>query len=254
MGGLGNVMALTVESLVVAGGGSGASSLGGCTPGAGGAGGYVASSTMILAVGSYGVTVGSGGSPIGTPPYAQNGGNSVLGTITAIGGGHGGSPGNTGGSGGSGVSCGGTEGSHAGTAGQGNASGSTSAYQPGGGGGAGGAGTNGSSGGAGGVGTSNSISGSAVTYAKGGDGNGGGANCSATNRGYGGNASFSGSASGGTGCSGVVIVKCLTSAVTCTGGTITTSGAYTINTFNSNGTLVIAEASSPSSLSLFGDF
>jgi hypothetical protein len=51
------------------------------------------------------------------------------------------------------------------------------------------------------------------------------------------------SASGGAGGSGVVIVRYLTADLagrTVTGGTITTSGSYTIHTFNSSSSLVIA--------------
>jgi hypothetical protein len=49
--------------------------------------------------------------------------------------------------------------------------------------------------------------------------------------------------SGATGGSGVVILRYLTadaSSLTITGGTKTTSGAYTIHTFNSSSSLVIA--------------
>jgi RHS repeat-associated protein len=201
---------INAQVLVVAGGGSGSAALGGCTPGAGGAGGYIASTTIFLSAGTKSITVGAGGSPSGSPPYAQNGGNSTFDTITAIGGGGGGSPGQSGGSGGSGVSCGGTESSHAGTAGQGNASGATSAYRPGGGGGAGGAGTAGSGTGAGGIGIDNDFSGATSTYAVGGNGNGAGAS-GATNTGNGGSASFTSSASGGSGGSGIVIVRYLSS-------------------------------------------
>jgi hypothetical protein len=44
---------------------------------------------------------------------------------------------------------------------------------------------------------------------------------------------------GGTGGSGVVIVRYLTSAGSATGGTITFSGAYTIHTFTGSGTFTV---------------
>lgn len=253
VGGFSSVSALTIESLVVAGGGSGSSALGGCTPGAGGAGGYIASTTMVLNAGSYSVTVGNGGSPIGIPPYGQQGGNSVLDTITATGGGLGGSPNGNGGSGGSAVSCGGGGAGGTGIAGQGNNAGTTDAFQPGGGGGSSAVGTRGNLGGAGGAGTSNSITGSAVTYAKGGDGNGSGAS-GAANTGNGGSASFTSSAAGGSGGSGVVIVRCLTSAVSCSGGTVTTDGLYTVVRFTTSGTLTLAQATTPSNAKKYSGF
>ena len=88
-------------------------------------------------------------------------------------------------------------------------------------------------------GVSNSISGSAVTYGDGGWGNGrSGAgvipSTPTANRGIGGDGGFN--VSGGNGSSGIVIVRYLTGAITATGGTVTTSGAYTIHTFTSNGT------------------
>lgn len=240
VGGVYSTSALTIETLLVAGGGSGSGAIGGCQAGAGGAGGYLASSTMIINAGGYSVVIGAGGAPKGTPNYGNLGGDSTFNGLTAVGGGFGGSPPNAGGSGGSGVSCGGTYGATSGTAGQGNSSGATDANQPGGGGGAGSAGTRGNLGGAGGSGTANSISGSSVTYAVGGNGNGSGANGTA-NRGNGGGGNFSGSGSGGSGGSGIFIARCLTSAVTCTGGTVTTDGLYTVVTFTTNGTLTLSE-------------
>lgn len=253
VGGFSSASALTIETLLVAGGGSGSGSIGGCQAGAGGAGGYLASSTMVISAGDYPVTVGNGGSPKGTPNYGNLGGDSTFNGLTAVGGGFGGSPPNTGGSGGSGVSCGGTNAAVAGTAGQGNSSGATDANQPGGGGGAGSAGTRGNLGGAGGSGVANSISGSSVTYAVGGNGNGAGANGTA-NRGNGGAGNFSASGSGGTGGSGIFIARCLTSAVSCTGGTVTTDGLYTVVTFTTSGTLTIAQATTPSNSKKYSGF
>lgn len=168
------------EALVVAGGGGGAS-------GGGGAGGLLTSSAISLS-GNMSVTVGAGGAagctnnPCSVGAYA--GGNSVLGNLTAMGGGAGGgvnnqissTGANNGGSGGgAGYSAGALTGG-TGTAGQGYAGGSNIAsgsYPTGGGGGAGGVGANAVSttvSGAGGVGVSSSITGTATMYAAGGGG------------------------------------------------------------------------------------
>ncbi|WP_264521865.1 glycine-rich domain-containing protein [Flavobacterium sp. N1994] len=83
------------QVLVVAGGGSGAKGrqqLGGA---GGGAGGVVFSNAYTLTYGTYSVTVGNGGTSVTSPGIGavngNNGGNSVFGTLTAIGGGGGGS-------------------------------------------------------------------------------------------------------------------------------------------------------------------
>ncbi len=158
-----------VEVLVVAGGGGGGMDMGG----GGGGGGVIYNSNVTVTPGSsVTVTVGAGGygAPAGSGGYrtdnagpqpgghqftipATNGGNSVFGALTAIGGGSGGSsyraytPGIAGGNGGSGGGSSGyndnagTFSGGTGTAGQGFAGGnSTQAYYSGGGGGAGGAG------------------------------------------------------------------------------------------------------------------
>ena len=240
---------ISVQYLVVAGGGGGAYNGGG-----GGAGGYrnatsgevtggggAAESALTLTTGTYTVTIGAG-----DPSYAGTGrgSNSVFGSITSTGGGSGGGdvgsnvflPGQSGGSGGGG----GYTGFGGGGAGprvtnpiQGN---NGSGSSNGGGGGAGSAG----SGGSGGSGHASSISGSAVTRAVGGAGSGGGSGEANTGNGGGGNQA---NQWGGTGGSGVVIVRYLTSAatgLTITGGTKTTSGSYTIHTFNSSTSFVIA--------------
>ena len=151
-----------VEVLVVAGGGGGGMDMGG----GGGGGGVIYSSSVSVTPGSaVSVTVGNGGA--GAPAAgtngqpgghqytiaASNGGNSVFGALTAIGGGFGGSsfygytPGPVGGNGGSGggasgYSNGDTRNGGTGTAGQGFAGGRGGGpYYSGGGGGAGGAGT-----------------------------------------------------------------------------------------------------------------
>jgi len=60
---------------------------------------------------------------------------------------------------------------------------------------------------------------------------------------------------GGNGASGVVIVSCLRSTTSCTGGTVTTNGAYDVVTFTSNGTLVISEVSTATTqVTQWGDF
>jgi hypothetical protein len=45
---------------------------------------------------------------------------------------------------------------------------------------------------------------------------------------------------GGNGGSGVFIARYLTGTANCTGGTVTTSGLYTIHTFTSSGTFTVA--------------
>jgi hypothetical protein len=102
---------LDVELLVVAGGGGG----GGSTAGGGGGGGVIYQSSFTLTPATtYTVTVGAGG--LGSPKSNDgaasntNGGNSVFGPFTAIGGGYGASgkpagsrPASSGGSGGGAV-------------------------------------------------------------------------------------------------------------------------------------------------------
>ena len=179
------------------------------------------------------------------------GGNSVFGSITAIGGGGGGSYDNTsngatGGGSGGGIGAGSSASATSGTAAQGNNGGTTAATSNdgAGGGGAGAVGGNGTSGtaGAGGAGVSNSISGSAHFYGGGGgggartpNGNSGGAGGSSiggaggagsstggngtTNTGSGGggggfNNTGTVSAAGGNGGTGIVVIKYLTTQTT----------------------------------------
>jgi hypothetical protein len=116
----------------------------------------------------------------------------------------------------------------------------------GGGGGATSVGVSGASGGAGGTGKTSSISGASVTYSTGGNGayrGQGNGSSAANNTGNGGNAggSSSGNASGGNGGSGIVIIRYRTDGTDgisplSSGGTITTSGEYTIHTFTTGGT------------------
>lgn len=218
--------ALTDAQVIVVGGGGGG---GGYGYGGGGGAGQVISSTQTLS-GSINVTVGNGGN-------AVNGSSSVLGTITAIGGGTGGAgaAGQSGASGGGGGSWGaggtGTAGYNGGTGG---------GWCAGGGGGAGGLGGTtvscpsdvGSLGGTGGIGVNSSITGVAVGYGGGGGGastrgtSGGGASygggaggvnapirfCSvgAPNTGGGGGGSGRPENSGCVGGSGIVIIRYLT--------------------------------------------
>jgi hypothetical protein len=205
-----------VEVLVVAGGGGGGMDMGG----GGGGGGVIYSSAFSITPGSaIAVTVGNGG--VGAPAAGTNGqpgahqytipatqgGNSVFGALTAIGGGFGGSsyrgytPGIAGGSGGSGGGASGYNDNAGtflgglGTSGQGNRGGnSTAAYYSGGGGGAGAPGADSTNQPNGGVGVENSILG--VSYFWG--GGGGGASYSLSTGGNGGNGGGGGGAVGTT--------------------------------------------------------
>jgi len=224
---------------------------------------------------SYTVTVGAGGAGGTSGQPGTNGNNSVFGSITSVGGGGGGgwgvSPfgGLNGGSGG-GASLTGVGGNA--TAGQGFNGGDTgpqgiNSTFPNGGSGGGGANNIGESSqslskaGNGGNGLSSSITGTSVTRAggggggshspyaigiggSGGGGNGGLGNNGApsgtggdgtVNTGSGGGGSGSNSANGGAGGSGVVIIR-YSGAQRGTGGTVTSSGGYTIHTFTSSGT------------------
>jgi len=250
----------TVQALVIAGGGGGGGPSG--RGGGGGAGGLIYDATHAVSVGNYTITVGDGGAgSTGGSARGVNGSNSIFDTLTAVGGGGGGTgpnggvwrDGAAGGSGGGG-------GDYAG-AGTGGGAGLESgpAYGAGGGGGAGGAGGNGSSskGGDGGVGLAYDIvsEGNDVYYAGGGGGggagnasgcggtggNGGGGNgvddevatvgTSDTGGGGGGGSDWKVS-NGAKGGSGVVIIRYLTTDFgTCTGGTKTTDGSYTVHKF-----------------------
>jgi hypothetical protein len=224
-----------VEYLVVAGGG-GAST---CNGGGGGGGGYLANGAYDKAVTeqAYTITVGDGGAATVVSTPGENGDNSVFDDLTAYGGGGGGggstdADGQVGGSGGGGGYLGdgeaGTPGppiqGYAGGDGTGGGDGSC-----GGGGGASEIGADATStvGGHGGAGINNSISGSSVGYAGGGGGainaaktggsatHGGGAGSSggegvdgtANTGGGGGGGGLCGSIYGGSGGSGIVIIK-----------------------------------------------
>jgi hypothetical protein len=256
------------------GGGGGAGGYRSSVTGESSGGGGSAESALTLNSGTaYTVTVGAGGTRgIADTSIATSGNDSVFGSITSTGGGRGGSYNGspaTSGSGGSGG--GGAYGSNsggAGTSGQGYAGGTS--YSPGDyyvGGGGGGAGAVGTSPGAnqlapGGNGVASTITGSSVTRA-GGGGGGCGQNISASSGGSGGggsggfgttagtagstntgsggggggNQGIGGttSSNGGNGGSGIVIIRYL-GTQRGTGGTVTSSGGYTIHTFTSSGT------------------
>jgi len=220
-GTLTNAVATNAEVLVVAGGGGGGTSwAGGGGGGGGGAGGLTYNSSYALTQGQIiNVTVGVGGSA-GTASASQsgnNGGNSIFGTITVIGGGGGayatgnGSAGGSGGGGGynsySTVKYGGS-----GVVGIGNSGGNTSQLSWAGGAGGGGAGGVGGDnkinhgGGDGGSGLSYSITGSAVTYAGGGTGGSNNPGVSAANTGEGGDGAYSNNVAY-AGANGIVVVR-----------------------------------------------
>lgn len=231
---------LSCDYLVVAGGGGGSA-------GGGGAGGYLTSiggSPLSVTATAYTITVGAGGG--GTSPdsaVGNNGSNSVFSTITSTGGGGGGAatP-NTAGNGGGSGGGGGNDGTPALLAGgartaspvQGNNGGSNggntnNGLGGGGGGGAGAVGATGASsaGGAGGAGLSSSINGTATLRGGGGGGNsfvttytgtggtgGGGAGSGNNANGVAGTISTGGGGggagntrTGGSGGSGVVIIR-----------------------------------------------
>ena len=260
-----------VGYIVVAGGGGGGGANVNDSSGAGGAGGYRTSTLNINKSSSFTVTVGGGGA--GAPSrenYGGDGGNSVFGSITSIGGGGGGGSGAPGRSGGSGGGAGGSTTSvgGSGTAGQGNNGGTgffSGSFPPragGGGGGANAVGGNASNNtaGNGGAGKSDTWTGSTRTLAGGGGGfNNGGGNGGYGGAGGGGNGQYSqagnttpqsgstntgGGGGGGVnvqspagapGGSGIVIIRYAGSQVG-SGGTVTSSGGYTLHTFTSSGT------------------
>jgi hypothetical protein len=220
-----------VEYLIVGGGGGGGSVGTNGSSGGGGAGGLITGQISLTTTGNYSVTVGAGGASGASNARGGNGGNSSFNNLTAIGGSGGGGRDQrdtlTGGSSGGAGKAGGT-GAAAGaaTAGQGNQGSSstgTAANVAGGGGGAGSGSVNST---AGGSGRSVSITGSPVIYAGGGGGSQGGpggsggggtggsgnANGNPGVNGLGGGGGgtgtrTSGTRLGGTGGSGIVIIK-----------------------------------------------
>jgi hypothetical protein len=253
----------SVNYLIASGGGGG----GGGSGGGGGAGGLLTGTTSLSAGVPYTITIGSGGAGGATNTNGTIGVVSSALTISPVGGGYGqgsvgvsGGSGGPGGSGGGGFGGGGGSGTGGtGTSGQGSNGGNGATQTAGGGGGSSAVGGNAvasASAGAGGAGTSNSISGTAVTYAGGGGGGslngsagaggagGGGAGgftvvgvaaTANTGGGGGGGGGSTGNFAGGNGGSGIVIIAYLGSQRG-TGGTVTSSGGYTIHTFTSSGT------------------
>ena len=231
------------EYLVVAGGGGGGGA--GNGGGGGGGGGGVLNRTVALASGSYAVTIGAGGG------NEVNGANSSLASIAVAMGGGKGSRGNGdwwAGNGGSGGGGGGVAAGYGlGQLAQGSDGAAGAGGVGGGGGGASGAGSSGASNGNGGQGLASTISGTSITYGSGGGGAAGGVGGSGAgnsgstgssgtaNRGGGGGGGSG--AGGGSGGSGVVIIRYYGSQ-TATGGTVTSSGGYTIHTFTSSGSFV----------------
>jgi hypothetical protein len=260
-----------IEALLVAGGGGGGAYHSG---GGGGGGGVVYNTSISIDIGTFPVVVGTGGtggigqSGVGETTHSTKGNDSTFKTYTANGGGkardHAGGGDPNGGCGGGATGYQGGSSFTGGTGSQGgnggNSDGNAPNYGGGGGGGLGGNGANGTSsvGGDGGPGTAYTISGSSVTYGgggggganggTGGSGTGGGGNAGSTGGngtdglggGGGGGNSSSGSDTGGDGGDGVVIIRYITGTVTATGGTITTSGGYTIHTFTTSGDFVVS--------------
>ena len=263
-----------VSYLVVAGGAGGGSTANrDRSGGGGGAGGMRTGSDTTLTTGELiTVTVGAGGTG-GTPGSVNGaaGASSIFKSITSTGGGFGagesGSP--TGGSGGSGGGGRNSGSGGSGTSGQGSNGGAASIAGGGGGGKSAVGGAGGSNnGGAGGAGEASLITGTSVTYAGGGGGGsyatsfsaaggaggggaggggdsppGGGKSGSAGQANTGGGGGGTGSlgsgadsqSNGGNGGSGIVIIS-YAGSQRGTGGTVTTSGGYTIHTFTSSGT------------------
>jgi hypothetical protein len=206
-------------SILLVGGGGGGGSAGG-----GGAGGFLEIDTVLLSIGSYALTVGTGGA--GSRGAGSNGGDSSFGgSYTAYGGGGGGGGVyNIDGKPGSGTtsfaskmgSGGGGRGSFgesfpAGVGGTGSTNGGAGTVgamgSSGGGGGAGGDGRDATdtSGGKGGSGTVSTISGGSVTYATGGTGSVKNPSAAQANTGNGGDGVFL--YSGTDGGSGIVIIR-----------------------------------------------
>jgi hypothetical protein len=231
LAGVGTSVSLSVDYLIQGGGGGGSGGQNGVNYGAGGAGGVSRSGSTQLAPATYSIVVGGGGAPalLDASP----------GTLSS----------------GLGISASAGNGAPRTAVGASNAdfSGATDgcgAFRAGGGAGAGGNGSCAN----GGVGVTSSISGSSVGRGGGGAGGengdgtavdgggsgfGGGSGAANSGGGGGGGSAFN---SNGTGGSGAVIIRYLTSdavGFTITGGTSSTSGSYTVRTFNSSSNLTI---------------
>jgi hypothetical protein len=238
--------------LIGGGGGAGIANTG---AGGGGAGEYL-EGVISLPVGSYAVTIGTGGALglAGNNGIGSSGAPSIFAGLTARGGGGGGAadyvPGTinglSGGSGGGGgsVSTGndGLGGPNVGsnTFPGGNGIGVFGSYRSGGGGGGAGApGTNATStnAGSGGSGKASSITGTSVFRAAGGRGGGFAVTIGSNGLGTGANTGSGGDGFSGTaGADGVLILRYPTGALIATGGTVTTAAGFTIHTFTTSGT------------------
>lgn len=226
----------TVKAIVVGGGGGG-----GVSGGGGGGGSVTTSSAFAVTNQAYSVVVGAGGTASGAG--GNDGVDSTFSTLTGAGGKLG-----VGGGG-----SGGASGSHTGGAGDGTNTGGGGAGDS-----ANGSARIGTTGGVGGGGTDcSAIIPTASTYGGGGgggsaDGSGGGVGgggggvgggtgvagtAGTANTGGGGGGGGGGAGIPAGGGSGVVVIAYLTSSgISATGGTITTSGGYTIHTFTTSGT------------------
>jgi hypothetical protein len=239
--------AVTGDLFIVGGGGAGGTSIAG---GGGGGGGGFGIWNPALAIGSYPIVIGAGG----TAPGNDGAGSSALG-FSRLGGGGGGNAntaGRPGGCGGGGNGQGQPGG--AGSQGFGGGTGdfTVSGNTGGGGGGCGAAGgpSGGSGqGGVGGAGVLWGASGTQLYYGGGGGGRGsaslgtggiggGGAGGVAGTDGYGG-----GGGSNANGGAGVVIIGYPDNTLIATGGTITHVGGKTIHTFTASGTFTISVTS-----------
>jgi hypothetical protein len=227
---------LEVTYDVIAGGGGNAVDQGGNREAGSGAGGWLEGTFDATAGTQYNITVGGGGSGRNQGSSSQISGSGLT-TIQSTGGGSGGNrdgvAGTNGGSGGGGWY---TSGYGTGISGQGHDGSPADGWSGGGGGGKGSAGSTNSSQGVGGNGYTSSIQGG--TYCYGGDADryaGHNADSSAgANTGSGG----SGAGNGG---SGRVHIKLLTSNYSSqSGGSVSTSGDYTIIQYTGNGTFVTA--------------
>jgi len=241
-------------------------------------GGASAESDITLAAGTYTITVGAGGAALASSGVGNNGVDSSIAasslttiTSTGGGGGYGNSGSTSANSGGSGGGAGTTQSNTASSAGSGTANqgfdggarnAAANTYAGGGGGGASAAGqasTGQETGGNGGAGLAVAITGSAVDYAGGGGGGGitsagsggaGGGTAGGLNNGAvtdatantgGGSGGTRNNVTAGSGGSGVVILRLLTSeySSSTTGSpTVTTDGDYTVLTYTGSGTYV----------------
>ena len=255
-----------IEYIVVAGGGNGGNYLSGAWGAGGGAGGFrsnvvgspsgggcVAEAAYIATVQTYTITVGAGGGASGFSSVSSSGGNSSIvpvsgTTISCTGGGKGGNGNTSGGttSGGSGGGNGLGANGGSGTACEGFAGGgATGGNTSGGGGGAASVGLHQNAGSGGGAGVVSSITGTSVTYSAGG---GGGGTTNGVYAGDGSGGSNPGVTSRGTGSNGIVVIRYLVGGITATGGTISTSGGYTIHTFTTSSSFVVTALSTSNAI------